>query len=165
MQPDITELCCSVHPGVSQGVTCNLIPHLIWPCHGQILLETATHSWCRFIRLNLHFDIYTWGLTKYFTPTLLSECFAHENHINFLKPLGYWPRPEVILILTNGLESNLQKTLCQNVKVFLNVVFCILLPSPFDKLDLTRGRGQWPGLPGELPEINVHFFGRRVYTL
>ena len=59
--------------------------------------------------------------------------------------------------------SNSQKTPCQNLrrfsrslemysdilgvqenrKEFSNGVFCILLPGPFDKLDMTRGRGQW----------------------
>ena len=41
-----TELAYWVHPGVSQGVTCILIPHCIGPCHGQILIETASYSLC-----------------------------------------------------------------------------------------------------------------------
>ncbi len=49
--------------------------------------------------------------------TLFFECLAHENHPNFLKSLGHWPWPQVILILSkfNGLESNLQKTWCHNL--------------------------------------------------
>ncbi len=76
--------------------------------------------------------------------TLFSECFAHENHPNFLKSLGHRPRPRVILTLSNGLESNLEKTPCQNLnrKEFLNGVFFILLPRPFDKFDMTQGRSQ-----------------------
>ena len=60
--------------------------------------------------------------------------------------------PQVISILSNGLESNLQKTPCQNLKPFScslenrkdfsNRVFCIILPRPFDKLNMTRGQGQ-----------------------
>ncbi len=42
-----------------------------------------------------------------FLYTLFSECFAHENHPNFLKSLGHRPRPRGILILSNCLESNL----------------------------------------------------------
>ena len=38
----------------------------------------------------------------------------------------------------------LQNILCQNLKEFSNGVFCILLPRPFDKLDMTMGQGQWP---------------------
>ena len=60
--------------------------------------------------------------------TLFSKCLAHENHPNFLKFLGHRPQPRVISILSIGLESN--------------VVFCILLPRPFDKLDMTWGWGQ-----------------------
>ncbi len=35
-----------------------------------------------------------------------SECLAHKNHPNFIKSLGHQPQPRVILILSNGLESN-----------------------------------------------------------
>ncbi len=38
--------------------------------------------------------------------TIFSECLAHENHPNFLKSLGHRTRPRVIIILSNGLESN-----------------------------------------------------------
>ncbi len=50
--------------------------------------------------------------------TFFSECLANENHPNFLKSLGHLTRPRVILILSNGLESNSQKTPCQNLKRF-----------------------------------------------
>ncbi len=40
----ITELAHRVHPGMSQDVSCNLIPHCMGHCHGQILIETATYS-------------------------------------------------------------------------------------------------------------------------
>ncbi len=48
--------------------------------------------------------------------TLFSKGSAHENHPNFLRSLGHRPRPRVILILSVGLESNSQKTPCQNLK-------------------------------------------------
>ncbi len=54
-----------------------------------------------------------WFYFAYHT-TLFSKRSAHENHPNFLRSLGHWPWPWVILILSNGLESNLQKTLCQD---------------------------------------------------
>ncbi len=60
----------------------------------------------------------------YVVPTLFSERSAHENHPNFLRTLGHWPRPRVILILSIGLER------------------------PFDKIDMTLGQGQWPRLTG-----------------
>ena len=50
------------------------------------------------------------------TITLFSERSAHENHPTFLRSLGHRPRARVILILSIGLESNLQKTPCQNLK-------------------------------------------------
>ncbi len=50
--------------------------------------------------------------------TLFSKRSAHENHPNFLRSLGHRPRPRVILILSIGLESNSQKTPCQNLKRF-----------------------------------------------
>ena len=34
-----------LHPGVPQGVFGTLIPNCMGSCHGQILIETATHSW------------------------------------------------------------------------------------------------------------------------
>ena len=49
------------------------------------------------------------------TNTLFSKKSAHENHPNFPKSLGHRPQPRVILILSNGLESNSQKTPCQNL--------------------------------------------------
>ncbi len=61
--------------------------------------------------------------------TLFSECLAQENHLNFLMSQGHRPRPHVILILSME---------------FLNGVFCILLSRPFDKLDMTQGRGTVP---------------------
>ncbi len=59
---------------------------------------------------------------------------------NFLSSLGHRPRPRVTLILSIGLESNSQKTMCQN----LNGVFCILLSRPLilTKIDMTLGQGQ-----------------------
>ena len=42
-----------------------------------------------------------------YRTTLFSECFAHENHPTFLKSLGHRSRAQVILILSNGLESNI----------------------------------------------------------
>ncbi len=50
--------------------------------------------------------------------TLFSERSAHENHPNFLRTLGHWPRPRVILILS------------------------------IDKIDMTLGQGQWPRVTG-----------------
>ncbi len=79
--------------------------------------------------------------------TLFSKRSAHENRPIFLRSLGHQPQPRVILILSIGLESNSQKTLCQNLKncrEFLNRVFCILLSRPIDKIDMTLGHGQWP---------------------
>ncbi len=32
-----------------------------------------------------------------YLTTLFSECFSHENHLNLLKSLGHWPRPQIIL--------------------------------------------------------------------
>ena len=52
--------------------------------------------------------------------------------------------------------------LLENREEFLNVVFCILLPRPFD---MTLGQVSDPGSSGELGEINVHFFWRRVYCV
>ncbi len=75
--------------------------------------------------------------------TLFSERSAHENQPNFLRSLGHRPRPRVILILSIGLESNLQ-----NRMEFLNGVFCILLSRPFDKIDMTLGQVQWPRVTG-----------------
>ncbi len=49
--------------------------------------------------------------------TLFSQRSAHENWPNFLRSLGHWPQPRVILILSIGLESNSQKTPCQNLRV------------------------------------------------
>ncbi len=41
-----------MHPGVSSGVTFNLIPNRIGFCHGQISIETATYSlWSSFALL------------------------------------------------------------------------------------------------------------------
>ncbi len=40
-----TELTYRVHPGMSQGVICNMIPHCMGPCHKQIFIETATYSY------------------------------------------------------------------------------------------------------------------------
>ena len=65
-------------------------------------------------------------------PTLFSECLAHGNHPNFPKLLGHPPKPRVILILSNGLESNSQKTLCQNLHITTKTI-------DFDQLDMTRG--------------------------
>ncbi len=85
--------------------------------------------------------------------TLFSKRSANENHPNFLRSLGHWPWPRVILILSNGLESNSQKTPWQNLKwfsrkEFLNGVFCISLPRLFDKLGMSRSQSQWPGVTG-----------------
>ena len=47
---DLVMLFCStqstyqIHPGVSPGVTFNLIPSRMGFCHGQISIETATYS-------------------------------------------------------------------------------------------------------------------------
>ncbi len=46
--------------------------------------------------------------------THFSKRSAHENQPNFLRSLGHRPRPRVILILSIRLESNSQKTPCQN---------------------------------------------------
>ncbi len=54
--------------------------------------------------------------------TIFSECLAHENHPNFLRTLGHQPQLKVILILSTGLESNSQKTLCQNLRLPLGVL-------------------------------------------
>ncbi len=64
--------------------------------------------------------------------TLFSKRSAHENHPNFLRSLGHRPRSWVILILSSGLESNSQ----------------VRVSDPWSL--------------GELGEINVHFFCRRV---
>ncbi len=50
--------------------------------------------------------------------TLFSKRSAHENHPNFVRSLGHRPQPRIILILSISLESNLQKTMCQNLKRF-----------------------------------------------
>ena len=63
--------------------------------------------------------------------TLFSESLVHENHPNFLRSLGNGPRPRVILILSNGLESNSH-----------------IAPKTICKLDMTRGQGQWPRVTG-----------------
>ncbi len=49
---------------------------------------------------------------------LFSQCFAHENHLNFLKSLGHRPRPRVILRpfdkldMTQGHCENWMKPMC-----------------------------------------------------
>ena len=48
------------------------------------------------------------------TWTKRNECLAHENHPNFMRSLGHRPQTWVILIMSNGLEINSQKTPCQN---------------------------------------------------
>ena len=80
--------------------------------------------------------------------TLFSKRSAHENHPNFLKSLGYRPQPRVILILSNSLESN----------------FCIYLQDHLTNLTWPWVRVSDPGSSGEMDEINVHFFWRRVYN-
>ena len=41
----LPEFTYQIHPGVSRSVTFNLIPNRIGFCHGQISIETATHSY------------------------------------------------------------------------------------------------------------------------
>ncbi len=48
-----TQLTYRIHPGVSHGVTFNLIPNWIGFCHGQILIETATYSSITIIQQHL----------------------------------------------------------------------------------------------------------------
>ncbi len=133
-------------------------------------------------QIEFWFKITQWTLTWYSVQcvfskqvhelhTLFSKCLAHENHTNFPRSLGHQPRPRVILILSNGFESNSQKTLCQDFKwfsykEFSNGVFCILLPVYQDHLTNLIWRGfrvSYPGSLGEPDEINVHFLWRRVY--
>ncbi len=57
-----TQLTYRIHPGVSHGVTFNLIPNRMGFCHGQISIETATYS--------------------YKTPTLLSYSFHSHMEIH-----------------------------------------------------------------------------------
>ncbi len=68
-------LCCTklaylVHSGVSQGVTCNLMPHCMGPCHGQILIETATYSCVLSIKLALLMLL----IIRFFTAKTTASC-------------------------------------------------------------------------------------------
>ncbi len=40
-----TQLTYWIHPGMSHGVTFNLIPNRMEFCHGQISMENATYSY------------------------------------------------------------------------------------------------------------------------
>ncbi len=54
--------------------------------------------------------VHPWDNRTSCLPTLFAECLAHENHPNFMKLLGHWPWPRVILILSNRLEIKWRKT-------------------------------------------------------
>ncbi len=74
---------------------------------------------------------------------------SSPNIVHMKKSLGHRPRPRVILILSNG------------------------LPTSFDKLDMTRGWGQWLGVTGRtgwsqcalLLEKSVYRHADEVLTL
>ncbi len=67
------------------------------------------------------FSIIFTMVSNYLSYVLTYSSFPYRS-------LCHRPRPRGILILPNGLESN----------------FWILLLRPSDKLDMTRGWGQWP---------------------
>ena len=60
--------------------------------------------------------------------TLFSKRSAHWFTPVLPVTLGHWPWPRVMSILSNGLDSNMQK----------------LLSRPIDKIKMTRGWGRWP---------------------
>ena len=81
--------------------------------------------------------LHYWDSWCNISTTLFSECLAHENHPNFLKSLGQRPQSRVILILSNVLESNLQKTPCQKLNWMKSMCTssgeeCNHCVSPFD---------------------------------
>ncbi len=82
--------------------------------------------------------------------TLFSKRSAHESRPNFLRSLGHWPRPRVISLLSNGLESNSQKT-----RGLLHIAVKTIWQNQHDPTSGSVTQGH--------RENNVHFFWRRVY--
>ena len=65
------------------------------------------------------------------------------KHI-YIDPYGIWAE------LSSFLDDMYSDILGvqENRKEFLDRVFCIFLPRPFDNFDMILGWGQWPGVTG-----------------
>ena len=69
------------------------------------------------------------------TATIVPKIY----HI-YMDPYGIWAD---LLFFWDDMYSDILGVQ-ENRKEFSNGVFCMFLPRPFDKLDMTRGQGQGP---------------------
>ncbi len=108
-----------------------------------------SHSIRKRWTLNSHSKYRIYGRFQNAT-TLFSKRSAHWFTLVLPVTLGHWPWPRAISILSNGLDSNMQKTPFKNSIRFSrnsrlwHGVFCELLSRPIDKIKMTQGQGQWP---------------------
>ena len=128
----------SLSEEIAHSTDCTLFPKRSAHWFTPILLVTLGH--------------WPWPRVQcfWFTFCQVPKCFCQVPSQFAKCQFGTWhpfsQHCPVMSILSNGLDSNMQKTPCKNSLwfKFRHGLFWELISRPIDKIKMTRGRGRWP---------------------